>query len=554
MADTLPPVFPPSRWDPDPVFLETPSPGAGLASYQDMVPLQWEPEGFYLGQTAPEVTGYPVFDVGINDDRAVFIAAGTRGGKGVSLLVPNLIGWPGGAFCIDVKGELASFTAMRRSTRAAAEGSGTTVTRFLGQEVAVLDPMGEVQGPARVYRTGYNPLSELNPRSPTFISEVRTIARSIILSEDGSNAFFSDMASIILGGIIQVVVLRAQPHQKNLVTVRNIIVEGKAMKFLAKAPDGELVKEALGALARVGENEGGSYHTSLVRNLAWIADPRMKDFLKDTSGFSLMRTIQDDGTVYVSLPFADLGEQSRWLRLMLAMGLNAKLRQGVYRRGEQSTLFVVDEMPALGPLDMLEKGMGYLAGYGVKAVAVVQNIGQLRQLYAKNWQTFLGNTGAVCAFSLNDQETARYVSERLGHYEFMEESYSRSVSHSDPKYRGKRGLFGTRKEVREYEARAGTNTSENWSMSRKIEPIMRPEQVQQRTARRTSRMIVLPAEGRPMMLARVPYNERFSTEWYDPEKNILRVEKALSGHSYDPEKSVRGVGNMLSKIKYLTRS
>jgi len=30
-----------------------------------------------------------------------------------------------------------------------------------------------------------------------------------------------------------------------------------------------------------------------------------------------------------------------------------------------------------------------------------------------------------------------------------------------------------------------------------------------------------------MMVARVPYSRRFSPDWYEPEKNILRIEQVL---------------------------
>ncbi|MBL4591773.1 MAG: type IV secretory system conjugative DNA transfer family protein, partial [Phycisphaerales bacterium] len=51
---------------------------------------------------------------GISDDRHLFIMAGSRAGKGTSMLIPNLLQWQGGVFCIDPKGENASVTAMRR--------------------------------------------------------------------------------------------------------------------------------------------------------------------------------------------------------------------------------------------------------------------------------------------------------------------------------------------------------------------------------------------------------------------------------------------------------
>ena len=517
-------------------MIEEPGPGAGFATREETLPFRWTPESFYLGATAPEIAGAPSFEVGLDrnggkDDRGVFIVAGAGGGKGVSLLINNLIGWPGGAVCLDVKGELASLTAIRRGTPEAAKGTGTTVRHFLGQQVAVLDPMGDVKGPARIYRTGYNPLAELDPAAPGFVSDVRTIATALVVDELGAGKHFTDMAAIITAGVLEAVMVAFPKRLQNLVTVRNVIAKGLAKKYLAKAPSRPLVMEALGALTVVGEKEGGGFHTTLVRQWAWLADPRMQHAVMardgNGDGFSLQHIVQSGGTVYLCLPPDEMETHKRWLRLMLGMALRAKIRQGVYGREARQTLFVVDEMPVLGTFDLVERSVGYLRGYGVKAVTVVQNIGQLKALYQANWQTFLGNTAAVVAFSMNDHETAKHVSEGLGSFEFMEQNSQESESENFPAWTGWRGLLFDGEKVRDYEARGGGNRSSSRTTARKVEPVLRPEQVRQRTARDTERMIVSHADGRPILLARVPFHERFSQEWYEHEANIARIESLL---------------------------
>lgn len=52
--------------------------------------------------------------IGLNDDRHVMTIAGSRAGKGVSLIVPNLIFYEGSALAVDPKGENATITAGRR--------------------------------------------------------------------------------------------------------------------------------------------------------------------------------------------------------------------------------------------------------------------------------------------------------------------------------------------------------------------------------------------------------------------------------------------------------
>ena len=64
--------------------------------------------------------------IGWKDDRHVMTIAGSRAGKGVSLIVPNLLLYEGSALVIDPKGENARITAGRRgrAQRMAGRASG----------------------------------------------------------------------------------------------------------------------------------------------------------------------------------------------------------------------------------------------------------------------------------------------------------------------------------------------------------------------------------------------------------------------------------------------
>ena len=71
--------------------------------------------------------------IGWNDDRHVMTIAGSRAGKGVSLIIPNLLFYEGSALVIDPKGENARITA-GDAAKARNQAAG------LGQDVYVLDP------------------------------------------------------------------------------------------------------------------------------------------------------------------------------------------------------------------------------------------------------------------------------------------------------------------------------------------------------------------------------------------------------------------------------
>ncbi|NBC30975.1 MAG: type IV secretory system conjugative DNA transfer family protein, partial [Spirochaetes bacterium] len=427
--------------------------------------------------------------------------------------------------CLDPKGEHAGLTAMRRGPLEMARGSGTAVRRFLGQNVAVLDPLGYVRGPARLYRTGYNPLLDLDPAVPSFVRDVWAVARGMIHVRGSSSAaemHFSEMAHTILSGVVEAVIKLAPPKHRHLAAVASLALDSGLEGVLKTAEGCQLAGTALSVLQEVGENERGSFYTTLSRELKWLSDPSMRAHVAEGS-FSLRRALTEGGwSVYFVLPPEEMQTFSRWLRVLLAMALRAKLEQGVMGKGPQ-TLFLLDEMPVLGRFDMIEEGAAYLPGYGVKLCAVVQNLSQIKELYRDNWRTFLGNTAVNVFFGINDDETAKYVSERLGQIEVWEESYSESDQTTDPQWRGRR--FLNWRKVREHEARGSAGQSKNRSWQKRLRAVMRPEEVVQATAREQQRMVGLPAEGPPLFIARHDFYRRFPAGWYEPEENILAIER-----------------------------
>lgn len=70
----------------------------------------WRPGQVLLGASHYD----PKWLVGIEDDRHIVTLATTRAGKGRSLIIPNLLTWPGSALVIDPKGQNACVTALVR--------------------------------------------------------------------------------------------------------------------------------------------------------------------------------------------------------------------------------------------------------------------------------------------------------------------------------------------------------------------------------------------------------------------------------------------------------
>src|SRR5690606_10408552 len=90
----------------------------------------WQPGRVLLGRGQGRL-------IGIDDDRHVVTVAGSRAGKSSSVLVPNLLSYPGSVIVLDPKGELAAATAKERER--------------INDKVYVLDPFGETGIPTSAH-------------------------------------------------------------------------------------------------------------------------------------------------------------------------------------------------------------------------------------------------------------------------------------------------------------------------------------------------------------------------------------------------------------------
>ena len=82
--------------------------------------------------------------------------------------------------------------------------------------------------------------------------------------------------------------------------------------------------------------------------------------------------------------------------------------------GGVPVLVVLDEFATLGHMQQVEDAAGQIAGFGVKLWPILQDLSQLKALYAERWETFLGNAGILQFFGNNDLSTLEWINKRCG--------------------------------------------------------------------------------------------------------------------------------------------
>lgn len=429
--------------------------------------------------------------IGSRDDRHIITVAGSRAGKGASVIIPNLCLYPGSCLVIDPKGENAMISANRR-------GHGSDYCHGLGFSVHVIDPFDIVpnkEAPAR-----FNPMDDLDPDSLDGVDDAALLAEALIISENGKESHWSFAARNLLRGLILYVARTAPPGQNNLCTVRDLLtlpMEEKPkepdtrsgmktiqsftelLTIMSKGGDryGVIARSANSLSGKTGAELSGVLSTAQEQT-AFLDSGPMRDVLS-RSDFKMadLKTVPGF-TVYLCLPAMRIETHYRWLRLLVTMALTAMERT----KGKPPcpVWFVLDEFAALGYMASLEKAAGLVAGYGVRLHPIIQDLTQLKSLYSERWETFLGNAGVLQFFGNTDLFTCEHISNRLGHTEIIVAGVTENVD-----------IQG--------------NITNSQQISRQTVPLLRPDEVSFYFSRDKKSQIVFSSDNLPMALSRVDY-------------------------------------------------
>lgn len=362
--------------------------------------------------------------ISFDDDRHMTLIAGSRAGKGIGIIIPNLLSYKGSVVCIDPKGENASTTGSFRA-------------ETLGQKVYVLDPFRVAKVPLKL-RLSLNPLEYLDLHDPELVEDVAGIADAIVIP-DGKDAHWNESARAFIKGVLLFILAQAgdDKAKRDMGLLRRYLgvgYEGKngktsftglldAMYAIGNETDcpfAEAIVAAAATIADMGENECGSVLSTARRQSEFLESLGIQDSLR-SGGFDLSSLKSDPKgvTLYLVLPEWRIATHSRWLRLLVSTIMHALERtpNGINpETGKRlpSVLLVLEEMAALGRMQSIEKAAGYIAGFNVKLLCVLQDLNQLKTHYEGTWETFLGNSGVVLSYGNTDLTTTKYLSDRLG--------------------------------------------------------------------------------------------------------------------------------------------
>ncbi|HEX4610856.1 MAG TPA: type IV secretory system conjugative DNA transfer family protein [Urbifossiella sp.] len=331
---------------------------------------------------------------------AVFAPSGA--GKNVSIVEPFLLTSLENAFCIDFKGENARITAAHRA-------------RAFGHKVVLLDPFQVVTATPATW----NVLDTIDPADPEAIDQIRAIAEAIIVKEPNArDPHWSQKAEIFLTGVVAAVLHFCPPGRRSLqevaATMANKALLAEAIGALrGSAAHGGLLTRLGDEMAISTDKELDGILSTANRSLAFLSTPAVAESTRATAGFDV--TDLDRGvTGYLILPARYARSHAGLMRLWCTALFQAVVARGV--GGGRPLNVILDEAATLGPMEAVTDMLTIGRGYGIKLTLIYQGMSQLKRSFPDGQEgVLLANTTQVF-FAVQDNETAKYVSERLGDY------------------------------------------------------------------------------------------------------------------------------------------
>lgn len=393
--------------------------------------------GVYRGR-GPVVARSPLGRlIRFNRDGVLHVFGAPGAGKGIGIVVPTLLDYPGSMVVTDVKGENYAITARRRARRG---------------RVVMLNP-SDLAHSAR-----YNPMDSIRRGTDHEQDDARALAELMII-RDSSEGHWAAKSTALLTILILDTLNEPDPVNRTLATVAKKSVGEFAtlvdrVRTIAQSSPSPLARHtALAFLGTMQHEEGkqAPEFTSILSDLhkateVWV-EGTPAGRLSAESTFALE---QLNGHVPLTLYFCideeKLKTYARWVRVMTGLTLNAVMRAKYTGRPRYKVLLLLDEARMLGRLDVLSDNIGLLRTY-CTPVLIWQNMPQLRANYGRaEAEAMLGNASCRVFLGVSDNDTAMEVSRACGQAPVVTRSSgvsqpanaglseSRSLNHSDAGY------------------------------------------------------------------------------------------------------------------------
>jgi type IV secretion system protein VirD4 len=353
--------------------------------------------------------------------------APTRSGKGLGLVLPNLLSWAESAVIYDPKGELWQLTAGWRKS--------------IGHNVVRYEPAHPTDS------AGFNVLEEIRLGTEFEVADAQNIA-VMIIDPDGRG--FKDHWDRTGFGLLTGVILHALYASRGVGAIASLASVARLLSspavdpmelYMAMATNKHLGGKPHPAIAAAGvdqikreERERGSVLSTVKTYMSLFLDPIIARNCEESS-FHIKDLMDHDRptSLYIVVPGADSVRLRPLVRIFFTMAMSRLTSAPILFDREQrqipahrhKLLMMMDEFPTLRKMALFESLLAVCSGFGITAFLIMQDREQLLGAYGDH-QSVLANVHSISAYAPNESKTADWLSHMLGTQTINREQFSES--------------------------------------------------------------------------------------------------------------------------------
>lgn len=367
------------------------------------------------------------------------LAAPTRSGKGVGIVIPNLLSYKGSVVVLDIKQENFNLTSGYRKEE-------------LGQEVYLFNPFAE---DGRTHR--WNPFTYVSSDPNQRVSDLMSIAAMLYPDGDSKDKFWVSQAR----NAFLAFSLYCYDEYENLksdfpsddsfnndppCTLGKLyrLASGNGMElkeYFKQLAELDYLSPATktafsGLISQEKETFGSIMGTFKEPLNPWI-NPVI-DAATSADDFLLTDVRKKKMTIYIGILPNKLAESRVIVNLFFSQLINQNTKELPQDNPDlkHQCLLLMDEFTSIGKVEIIAHSVSYMAGYNIRLFPIIQSIAQLDAVYGKEYsRTIITNHALQIIYTPREQQDANEYSEMLGYTTVKRKNISRgrerSVSESE---------------------------------------------------------------------------------------------------------------------------
>ncbi|MGN6480971.1 type IV secretory system conjugative DNA transfer family protein, partial [Luteibacter sp.] len=407
------------------------------------------PNGVLVGRFKGDLVRLP-------GQQFVILAAPTRSGKGVGVVIPNLLDYQESVVVLDIKQENFDLTSGWRASQ--------------GQEIYLFNPFAEDR---RTHR--WNPLNYVS-KDPAFrVSDLMSIASMLYPDGSDDQKFWVSQARNAFMAFSLYLCEKWDYDEKNNLPEMLRDKPTLGMIYRLSSGDGTDLRELYGALSQkpfLSANAKSAFANLLSQAAetfasilgtfkeplnAWL-NPVL-DAATSHDDFLLTDVRKKRMTIYIGIQPNKLAESRLIVNLFFSQLINLNTKELPQTNPElkHQCLLLMDEFTSIGKVEIIASAVSYMAGYNIRLLPIIQSMAQLDAVYGKDVsRTVITNHALQIVYAPREQQDANDYSEMLGYTTVTKTNVTKSKGgDSKSKTEEKRALMlpqelkamGTDKEV-----------------------------------------------------------------------------------------------------------